>query len=71
MTWEGVGGYICACMCMCVYKGVNLGKEGREKKGEARAAEEGVGINSSPFIEFKRRAKKGLCFFFFYYYYYS
>lgn len=56
-------------MCMCVYKGVNLGKEGREKKGEARAAEEGVGINSSPFIEFKRRAKKGLCFFFFYYYY--
>lgn len=61
----GEGLHLCVHVSMCVYKGVNLGKDGWEKKGEARAREEDVGINSSPFIEFIRRAKKGLCFFFF------
>lgn len=48
-------GYICACMCLCVCtkESTWVKKDGR-KRGEARAGKEGVAINSSPFIEFKR-----------------
>lgn len=57
VTW---GLHLCVHVSMCVYKGVNLGKAGWEERG-ARAREEGVGINSSPFIESNRRPKKAIC----------
>lgn len=49
---------------MCVYKGVNSGKEGQEKKGEARAAEEG-GYKFKSFHRIQKKSKKRAMFFLF------
>lgn len=50
-------------MCVCTKESTWVKQVGR--KGGARAREEGVGINSSPFIVSNRRPKKAICIIFF------
>lgn len=50
------------CLCVCTKESTWVKQVGR--KGGARAREEGVDINSSPFIESNRRPKKAICIFF-------